>query len=43
VGALKTQTGSESLAGVIAFGVIAVGGAGSVAAGLLADRLGVPR
>jgi MFS family permease len=40
VGALEVRTGSGALASVIAFGVIAIGGIGSVFAGVLADRLG---
>jgi MFS family permease len=40
VAALEARSGSASLAGIIAFAVIAVGGVGSVIAGALADRLG---
>jgi MFS family permease len=40
VEALETRTDSASLAGIIAFSVIAVGGIGSVAGGVLADRYG---
>ena len=40
VEALKTRSGSQELASIIAFGVIAVGGVGSVVAGVLVDRLG---
>ncbi len=40
VAALEERLGSASLAGIIAFAVIAVGGVGSVIAGALADRLG---
>ena len=40
VGALELKGHSASLAGVVAFGVIAGGGVGSVAAGALADRVG---
>ena len=38
--ALETRSGSESTASLVAFLVIAVGGVGCVAAGLLADRVG---
>ena len=38
--ALETRSGSEETASLIAFVVIAVGGLGCVAAGLLADRVG---
>ena len=38
--ALEMRSGSESAASLIAFCVIAVGGLGCVAAGLLADRVG---
>ena len=37
---LEARSGSESMASLIAFFVIAVGGVGCVAAGLLADRVG---
>ena len=37
---LASRANSASLAGTIAFGVIAVGGVGSIGGGLLADRLG---
>jgi MFS family permease len=40
IGALEVQGHSESLAGIIAFSVIAVGGIGSVVGGVLADRAG---
>ena len=40
VGALEARAGSESTASLIAFFVIAIGGVGCVAAGLLADRFG---
>ena len=40
VGALEAQGRAASLAGVVAFSVIAVGGLGSIAGGVLADRLG---
>ena len=40
VGALEVQGHSESLAGIIAFSVIGVGGIGSVIGGVLADRAG---
>ncbi len=40
VGALEAQGHSDSLAGIIAFSVIAVGGIGSVVGGVLADRAG---
>ena len=40
VGALEARSGSESTASLIAFSVIAIGGVGCVAAGLLADRVG---
>ena len=38
--ALETRTETAALAGIIAFSVIAVGGIGSVAGGVLADRYG---
>ena len=38
--AIEGKAGSAAMAGVIAFSVIAVGGVGSVVAGVLADRLG---
>lgn len=38
--ALELRGESASVLGVIAFSVIAVGGAGSIAGGVLADRLG---
>lgn len=38
--ALEMRSGSESAASLIAFSVIAVGGLGCVAAGLIADRVG---
>jgi MFS family permease len=38
--ALEVRAGSAALASVIAFGVIAIGGIGSVVAGVMADRLG---
>ena len=38
--ALELRGESASVVGVIAFSVIAVGGAGSIAGGVLADRLG---
>jgi MFS family permease len=37
---LGSRIGSASLVGVVAFSVIAIGGVGSVAAGVLADRMG---
>jgi hypothetical protein len=37
---LKSRSGSSELASIIAFGVIAIGGTGSIVAGVLADRLG---
>ena len=37
---LEARSGSESMASLIAFFVIAIGGVGCVAAGLLADRVG---
>ncbi len=40
VQALEEQSGSRTTAGLIAFAVIAVGGIGSVVAGVLADRHG---
>jgi hypothetical protein len=40
VDALESRSGSTALAGTIAFGVIAVGGIGSVFAGVVADRIG---
>ena len=40
VGALAVQGHSDSLAGIIAFSVIAVGGIGSVVGGVLADLAG---
>ncbi len=40
VAALEERLGSASLAGIIAFAVVAVGGVGSVIAGALADRFG---
>lgn len=40
VDALEARSGSLALAGTIAFGVIAVGGIGSVVAGAMADRFG---
>ena len=40
VQALESRSGSPATAGVIAFSVIAVGGFGSVIAGLISDRLG---
>ena len=40
VDALESRSGSAALAGTIAFGVIAVGGIGSVLAGVVADRIG---
>jgi MFS family permease len=40
VQALESESGSSTVAGVIAFGVIAMGGVGSVIAGILADRIG---
>ncbi len=40
IGALEAQGHSDSLAGIIAFSVIAVGGIGSVIGGVLADRVG---
>ena len=38
--ALELRSGSPAQAGLIAFGVIAIGGPGSVAAGIIADRVG---
>jgi MFS family permease len=38
--AMESQSGSATLAGMIAFSVIAVGGIGSILAGVLSDRLG---
>ena len=38
--ALESRSGSATVAGVIAFSVIAIGGIGSVFAGLLTDRIG---
>ena len=38
--ALVSRSGSASLAAIISFGVIAIGGVGSIVAGILADRLG---
>ena len=40
VQASESRSGSAALAGTIAFGVIAVGGVGSVMGGVLADRIG---
>jgi MFS family permease len=40
VDALEVRAGSAALASIIAFGVIAIGGIGSIVAGVLADRLG---
>lgn len=40
VGALESRSYGPSLAGTIAFGVIAAGGVGSVIGGVLADRFG---
>ncbi len=40
VGALESRSYGASLAGTIAFGVIAAGGVGSVIGGMLADRFG---
>jgi MFS family permease len=37
---LESRVGSASLVGIIAFSVIAIGGVGSVVAGVLADRFG---
>ena len=40
VEALESRAGSPTVAGIIAFSVIAAGGVGSVIAGVMADRLG---